>query len=161
MPKEKDFHWFSLEQVDATSEASRGNVALISISSTDVHFAEAVGYAKVLQLLFDDVTPESIEGLWLPRGEVVRLFTEDHANQILDFVIDARQRNLRTWIHCRMGISRSAAVAAALGTLFDDDGFDPFDRAWPNEHVYSILMAVGAARGIRPRVGLEKREDAA
>lgn len=159
--KKKDFHWFSLEQVNATSTESRGNVALIAISSTQCAFAEIEGYATALKLLFDDITPESVEGLWIPPTEKIELFSDSHANQIVDFVIDARARNLRTWIHCRMGISRSAAVAAALGTLFDDDGFDPFDRAWPNEHVYSVLMAVGKARGIRPGMHDGKLEDVA
>jgi predicted protein tyrosine phosphatase len=138
------FPWFSLENIEAVPLPNRRKVALVSISSGAGDFADRNGFGAVLRVHFEDLTPEAVEGVWLHEGETLRLFTEGHARAIWRFVLETRRQGLKVWIHCLMGISRSAAVAAALGTLLEGDGSEPFERALPNPHVYRIMLAVGA-----------------
>ncbi len=138
------FPWFSLEHIEAVPIPNRGKVALVSISSAARDFADGNGFGAVLRVHFEDLTPEAVESVWPHEGETVGLFTEGHARAIWRFVLETRRQGLKVWIHCLMGISRSAAVAAALGMLLEGDGRDPFERALPNPHVYGVMLAVGA-----------------
>ncbi len=143
IPDSVSFPWFSLEQIEAVPKLNRKSVALISISSTPQDFADRECFASVLRVRFDDLTPENAESLWLPRDIQIRLFTEQDARSIWEFALDALDQGLKVWVHCRVGVSRSAAVAAALGALLEDDGQAPFERAIPNPFVYQLMVAVG------------------
>lgn len=137
------FPWFSLEQIESVPIPNRRKVALVSISSGARDFATRHGFGAVLRVHFEDLTPECIEDAPHPDEAPFKLFSEGQARAIWRFVIEMQKRGLRVWIHCLMGVSRSAAVAAALGTLLEGDGRDPFERALPNPHVYRIMIAVG------------------
>lgn len=70
------------------------------------------------------------------------LFSEENAIQILDFVKKHTNIHLVV-IHCYAGISRSAAVAAALHTSINNCSDSHYwKRFIPNKHVYSTIMKV-------------------
>jgi predicted protein tyrosine phosphatase len=133
------FPWFSLDEIQEIPIESKKGVALISISSIPEDFANPKGFSAVLRLLFDDLTPEIAMSIRLLDGEEVVLFTETHARQIKKFVNEAKKKKLEVWTHCKMGISRSAAVASVLGLQAGESGNEPFEKAQPNKHVFEVL----------------------
>lgn len=137
------FPWFSLEQIESVPMPNRRKVALVSISSAARDFAREDGFGEVFRVHFEDLTPECLEEIEPPEEVASGLFSEGQARAIWRFVLETRRRGLRVWIHCLMGVSRSAAVAAALGTLLEGDGKDPFERARPNPHVFRVMLSVG------------------
>lgn len=79
--------------------------AMISISSSDEPLATfQSGWEGLLRLKFDDIDT--------PKSGLV-LFGPDHAWEVFQFiedlVVDPQIRNL--YVHCTLGVSRSAAVA--------------------------------------------------
>jgi len=84
----------------------------------------------------------SFHDLHRPERPDVILFTAEHAREIFDFFTAVRPELETLVIHCEAGISRSAAVAAALSraTIGADSFF--FEHYAPNPLVYSTLLAV-------------------
>lgn len=87
-------------------------------------------YSK-LELFFDDID-EPVKGY--------RLFSDDDANQIINFVQSNKNSTTLFVIHCHAGISRSAAVAAALSRYYNGDERFYFNKFIPNIHVYSTII---------------------
>ena len=88
----------------------------------------------ILRLYFADAEVPS------DRFPEAVLFTPAHAGQIWDFVL--RHRDLeRIVLHCDAGISRSAAVAAALARILNGDDAEFFAGKYrPNMRVYRLLL---------------------
>jgi len=74
----------------------------------------AGNYVGILECVFDDVDPTKDRDV---KG--VSLFNVDIAERIVDFVEDNISKFEEIMIHCDQGLSRSAAVAAALGDFYD------------------------------------------
>lgn len=119
-------------------------IALISIQDYDVKdmpFSYKVGgpLKAVLQLNFDDID-------LISPGPAKKLFSDTEAESIKNFIDSIKDSDIeKLIIHCYMGQSRSAAVAAALSFIYDGDDSKFFDEPYcPNQHVYrKILEAYG------------------
>lgn len=90
---------------------------------------------RSLQLVFEDT--DDIED--------PKCFNEDHAKQILDFIINNLDDIANLQIHCLMGISRSAAIALfinenILNNLIPDLAKSAYVNY--NRHIYSTLVRV-------------------
>lgn len=72
------------------------------------------GYVDVLQVVFDDLTPESHDPVAFPYHVVM---DEEMAEEIVRFWDRWRNDVDRFVIHCTAGISRSAGVGSALARL--------------------------------------------
>lgn len=115
------------------AEASPGwpHWVVISISEPDAPPAALQnGWHSVLRLDFHDIDhPE----------EPYLMFTIDQANQIIEFAELVAESNQIEGIlvHCRAGVSRSAAVAKWLSERYSL----PFPETYTlyNKHVYRIL----------------------
>jgi predicted protein tyrosine phosphatase len=95
----------------------------------------------VLRLSFPDVETAS------ELHPEERLFSRDHATTIWSFVQQHRSAIERIVVHCDAGVSRSAAVAAALARTLDGDDAQFFaGRYRPNMRVYRMLLEAGSAR---------------
>jgi predicted protein tyrosine phosphatase len=71
------------------------------------------------------------------------LFTDDQAAQIAAFV-KANDPATTILVNCEAGISRSAAVAAALSKFFNGDDSEMFKHSVPNMFVFrKMLRALG------------------
>ena len=72
------------------------------------------------------------------------LFTEMHAEQILDFVEKMKPSIDVLICHCRAGISRSAGISAALSFIYDGSDKQVFNnkRFMPNMLVYRTILKV-------------------
>ena len=84
-----------------------------------------------LRLEFYDIT-ESV-GHYYP-------ISKEQAQQIVDFVRGWKDKVGLIVVHCEAGISRSAAVAAALSKWLNDDDLFFFQNFCPNDLVYSYML---------------------
>lgn len=77
------------------------------------------------------------------------LFDVAEADRILDFYWAHRERNCTVmYIHCLAGMCRSAAVAAALAKMQDNDDHIWFATKRPNMRVYRTILERAAERGM-------------
>ncbi|MBV8639667.1 MAG: hypothetical protein JO322_16425 [Candidatus Eremiobacteraeota bacterium] len=72
------------------------------------------GYTEILQVVFDDLTPESHDPVEFPHLVVM---TDAIAEEIVRFWDRCRNDVDRFMIHCTAGISRSSGVGSALARL--------------------------------------------
>ena len=70
----------------------------------------------------------------------IRLFTDNDARIILDFVQDCRVDIDLIVVHCEAGISRSAGVAGALSLIYNGSDEYYFHRYLPNIFVYRKIL---------------------
>ena len=143
-----------ISRVKAEALQEWDDLAIISItepesSSPVLSFREE----KVLRLVFHDVDPgNEATSNW-------RLFDESHANQVIHFVrrLHAHDQSFDLVVHCRAGISRSAAIAlyaeSDTGCRFPRRPF----AGLANMHVMAILEKITGKALSRPRA-LPKRE---
>lgn len=104
--------------------------AIISISEPDYYPANLQpGWHSVLRLEFDDIVET--------RDPYV-LFTHQQARVIIEFVRECHIRSCEgILVHCKAGVSRSAAVAKWVSEkhhLAFPAGYDLYNR-----HVYAVL----------------------
>ncbi len=117
------------------------SVPYVVISITESHdsFPDAVIAPSamqrgILRLRFDDIDdPEdALDGC--------QPFVEHHARQIVRFVLSHRHEIGGIVVHCHAGVSRSAAVAAALSEWLNGEEADFFENYFlPNPRVHDIL----------------------
>lgn len=99
--------------------------------------------AHILRMEFDDVTPSEIDYEFSERY-AFRLFSEEQANQIADFVYRYWESRGTLLCQCHYGQSRSAAVAAAIKEHFYHNGIEIFadeqERYCPNVYVFRLTL---------------------
>jgi predicted protein tyrosine phosphatase len=112
------------------AEAMRPPRRTVLISITDPARPDAslgAGWAAVLRLKFDDVDPVTFPGQDADLQEI----TPDQVAEVAAFVGVHATKSLRLIVHCRHGVSRSAAVARAaahaLGVAFPSE-YDEYNR---------------------------------
>lgn len=120
------------------------NTSLISIGDFGTELP-SLEYqpAHILRLEFDDVTPAEID--YESSGRYAfRLFSEEQANQIADFVYRYWEDGGTLLCQCHYGQSRSAAVAAAIKEHFYHNGIEIFadeqERYCPNVYVFRLTL---------------------
>jgi predicted protein tyrosine phosphatase len=125
------------------SSFSDGTWAVISITHRDGQWPEITETEQckgILRMLFADID-RAWEGDNWSDGSSPVLFNKTHADDILDFAERMREANVDCVIvHCKAGISRSPAVAAALTEIYGGDSKHFFARHQPNMHVYRMLL---------------------
>ena len=91
---------------------------------------------KVLFLQFDDVDA---------NDKKYKPMRPDQAQRTVDFVKENLDAELCI-VHCDAGVSRSAAVAAAIGKFINGDDMFIFGRPRfsPNTHVYACSFRLAA-----------------
>lgn len=104
----------------------------------DPHFVfDKASFHAILIIQFDDVDTE----MTLPNGRKLTMFSDEHAREIIEFVMTHQHEVDRIFVHCHAGISRSPAVAKFIGEAFN---FSAGNRTFPfhNRRVFSTLMRV-------------------
>ena len=102
----------------------------------------------LLQLSFadlDEITPSVLEKY--PDLEN-RLFTEEHAKTILDFVQKHWDNIEILLIHCYAGAARSPAVGAAIAKIYYGEDNEFFKRHTPRMRIYRMLLKEAFNRGL-------------
>lgn len=117
---------------------------LISIADRDALNANPKKeFGKVLFLNFNDVESTTGRSGETPRSKELLAsmgaITDAQADQIAEFIVEAREAKANVIVNCHAGICRSGAVVRILGELgwHIDGRFSPERR--PNMLVYSKL----------------------
>lgn len=130
--------------------------AAISISSDATRYANLNEANRIglLQLTFADL---SFRSLAYPEMSEM-LFNQSVGRQILDFVDNVQSQIEVLLIHCEAGISRSAAVAAAVDKLYlKRENCKPYwETHRPNPLVYNTLVVMGV---LEKRINVELTRD--
>jgi predicted protein tyrosine phosphatase len=126
----------------AGAEAFVSSEPYLMISVTDpgsspARLAEGDGRLALLRLAFHDVDRASQTEQ--TKGPVY--FDAAMAEQVRAVVLEHLDRVVQIVCHCEAGISRSAALAAAITTALGGDDADYFRRAIPNRWVYRTTLA--------------------
>ncbi|HOY70273.1 MAG TPA: dual specificity protein phosphatase family protein [Methylotenera sp.] len=126
----------------ATAETTPGwnNWAIISISEPDSAFGEAKlldGWHALHRSEFHDI---EVEMLYEPNV----LMTPQHALEIVSFVNAIAPNVEGIMVHCKAGISRSAAVAKWIATAYKLQ-FN-HEYSYYNKHVYNMLTEANKLR---------------
>ena len=105
---------------------------------------EAPGWDDILRVAFWDVTKPISRSVWGPQHvgkevEVYEPMTEEQGKLIADFI--RKNWDSSIIVHCRAGISRSAAIVRLLLELGWQEGTEVrvHDQSGYNIHVYSTL----------------------
>jgi predicted protein tyrosine phosphatase len=113
--------------------------ALISITEPDSNKVSLIpGWYAVHRSEFDDALPQ--HGL----SKSTTLMSEDHAMDLVDFIYSIAPHVDGVMVHCRGGISRSAAVAKWIADTFKL----PFNHDYMayNKYVYHQLNEANERR---------------
>ncbi len=70
----------------------------------------------------------------------IKLFTDQQAEQILNFIDKYEKTVDLIIVHCEAGISRSAGVAGALSLIYNGSDQYYFDKYIPNIFVYRKIL---------------------
>lgn len=131
-----------VNQSSAESNVGLPNWAVISITDCDDARIKQ-GWHSVLRSQFSDVDMQHSE------RKREKAISEDQALEIVDFVHSVAPHVEGILVHCRGGVSRSAAVAKWIAKTF---GL-PFNHQYSlfNTHVYDQLIKATACRDRRPK----------
>jgi predicted protein tyrosine phosphatase len=119
----------------------QSDVAMISIATPGARPPKLGHFLERLSLEFDDV--EDYQEQWVEFGD-------EHAKAILEFVarIHSQEKAWRLVVHCKAGISRSAAVAIYVA---EATGCQFLRRKEAGEANLRILRVLSEASGFRLR----------
>lgn len=138
----------------ATAETTPGWQDWAVVSITEPGFpGEAKllpGWHSVCRVHFHDVDPN------IPCGEPHTLMNEADALKITQFVREVAPGVDGVLVHCKAGVSRSAAVAKWIAKQFDVPFNHKYDRY--NKFVYDMLVKADKQR-LKPIFALAKKAD--
>lgn len=113
--------------------------AMISIGEPDAQEGDPVildGWHDVLRLSFHDVVPnQTMDGAYT-------LMTSEDADKVVEFVRRVAPNVEGIIVHCRAGISRSAAVAKWICAEYKVSFNHKYNRI--NDHVWRLMVIAGA-----------------
>ncbi len=110
----------------------------------DAEIAASFYQRAVLRLKFDDAVQIDIPGLEDLAAETVVELTTMEAQNILTFVRQHSEDVQLIVCQCEAGVSRSAAIAAALSRILQNEDAFFFENYWPNRKVYHTILAADA-----------------
>ena len=124
------FSEFSAIEYSKTLKEKTNNISITSTLEDDVIFYNNKNITKIFRMKFNDIINDDLdEGIMAPKQEDVKGLKEFVDNLDCDFLL----------VHCGAGVSRSAAIAAAINDYLKL-GYDIFgDKSFsPNPTVYKI-----------------------
>jgi|SRR5579884_723730 len=125
-----------LSRKEAREVAPQEPYIVIAIADRDgehADLADSPHCLAVLRLRFDDTETTDFGGYPMTRK---------HALKIVRFVREYREPAQLIVCQCEQGISRSAAVAAALSSWIQKEDARFFRLYQPNRHVYRLILDV-------------------
>ena len=107
-------------------------ISVVNRFDADADILDKDNAVAILRMRFDDILPST--------GDF-GVFNDDDAKKIWKFVDDWHNKVDGIVVHCIMGVSRSAAVAAALAKKHDKMSWHHFfcDPLHPNRHVFKVM----------------------
>ena len=107
-------------------------------------------YLDVLRIWFSDIDKEIDD-------ESVKLMSKNDAREILEFVTKYVDKATMIVVHCAAGISRSAAVAAALSLLIQgtEGAYYANRQYYPNIWVKTLLIRTALEESYITQISLK------
>ncbi len=140
-------HYYPFDMAAEAAEqgALTDTYAVISIQDSHTQgfgfqFTENQFCKVVLTLYFDDIVKE-VDG--------AVLFTDDMADQIIEFIENHQSSVDTLLIHCYAGQSRSKAVGAFAVEMLGGDNSKYFEEGSPNQYIYDVLESTWLRRQLR------------
>lgn len=103
-------------------------------------------YEDIIHFTFDDMLEEYYNNLPPDQAARMELFTEKHAQQIVNFFDKWKDQVDVVVVHCDAGISRSSAVAIALAEYSNSteelERMTTHNAYWPNPLVWRTIRKV-------------------
>lgn len=130
-------HVIFVSREEAENKMKRPDWAVVSITEPNGPNGPArlmPGWFAIHRTEFHDIEPN------LTYDQPYELMNIEHANKIVDFVETVAPNVQGIMVHCRAGVSRSAAVAKWIADRYEL----PFDHdyGYYNMHVYKMLHHV-------------------
>jgi len=122
---------YQIENINNNVDVPHIIISIGAVGQEDAKVRKNKYTNDVLFLKFDDTAT---------KGHL-KAFTEKHADKIQKFVKKNLHMANAVICHCEAGISRSAAVAAALSKYYNGNDSFFFEQYIPNGLVYSTLLA--------------------
>ena len=136
------YYPFGMAAEAAEQGALTDTYAVISIQDSHtggfgVQFTENQFCKGVLTLIFDDIVTE-VDG--------AVLFSDEMADEVLDFIEEHKASVDTLLVHCYAGQSRSIAVGAFAVELRGGDNSKYFEEGTPNQYIYDVLESAWIRR---------------
>ena len=115
----------------------------------------------LLQLNFPDADSIEFTSSSLSEDEINELkknmFSDKHADQVIDFYLNNKDKCDVLMVHCLAGRCRSPAIAASLSKIETGEDSLYFKNYTPNSHVYNTILSRAFERGLLDKV-FDKKE---
>jgi predicted protein tyrosine phosphatase len=138
------FQFLVLSRAEVESFTAELPYLVISITDPEqpeASIPESKFLLTTLRLKFHDIAkPNRIAEQFDTKSTDIYM-TEADAKSILSFVGKHLSKVKLMVCHCEQGISRSAAIAAALSRILQDEDEFFFRHYWVNRYVYDLLLA--------------------
>jgi predicted protein tyrosine phosphatase len=135
-----------VEKISGEITIPHATISIVSPGAEKALFANNIFREAELHLKFYDID-FSNERMGNSKAEILKVyghgkFTDKHAEQIINFVQEVKDKVKGLICHCEAGISRSAAVAAAISLIINGSDKEIFDdtRYIPNMYVYRKIL---------------------
>ena len=139
-----NYKFLVLSRTDIKTFVSELPYLIISITdpeTPDAEIAESPNLKAILRMKFHDVgKPSRRFGIEFDSLITDISMTKEDAQKILSFVNKKLTEVELIVCHCEQGISRSAAIAAALSRILQNEDEFFFQHYWVNRWVYDLLL---------------------
>ncbi len=118
-------------------------ISITNPGDADIVFADNPEIKAVLNMKFYDSVEELYGSITMPDAERIVAFVREWASRVEEIVI-----------HCKEGVSRSAAVCAALMKHMNGDDSEIWEdkmRYHPNKRCYDFVLAALRKGGLYAR----------
>lgn len=130
----------ALDRIAAEDYAPQPHEAMISIVSPgDEQARLRTSWSHLLRLEFEDFTDAHLA--WLSEEHQRHLFTDDQAQQIVDWVRGLPDTVTDLIVHCAAGVSRSPGVCQGLSIVLGFPYWQEMVR--PNKRVVRLICEAG------------------
>lgn len=138
------FDFLVLSRAEIKSFTAETSYLIISVTDPEqpaAEIAESTFLQATLRLKFHDIGKPSRIAEQFTNHSTDILMSEKDAKEILSFVSEHLTKVKLIVCHCEQGVSRSAAIAAALSRILQNEDDFFLRNYWANRWVYDLLLA--------------------
>ena len=138
------FQFLVLSRAEVETFAAETPYLVVSVTDPEqpeATLVESPFLRATLRMKFHDIAKPSRIAAQFATNSTDIYITEADAERILSFVGEHLAEVKLIVCHCEQGISRSAAIAAALSRILQNEDEFFFRHYWANRYVYDLLLS--------------------